>query len=263
MVISTEPRILALDFDGVICDGLLEYFQTTKLTYIQVWTEHSLDFLDNFSHSFYRLRSVIETGWEMPILLRALVLGFDQNQMQDDWSNLCQKIIKLDNLNKQTLITKLDEVRDNWINSDLESWLKLHRFYPGVIEKIGKVTSSSTLLYIVTTKEGRFVQQLLGKEGVELPKKNILGKEIRQQKHEILRELILKNSQCSSQLWFVEDLLKTLCKVQEQSDLKKVKLFLANWGFNTSKNHNLAKSNSGIHVLSLEQFNDNYLSWLS
>ncbi|XTZ20952.1 MAG: HAD family hydrolase, partial [cyanobacterium endosymbiont of Rhopalodia fuxianensis] len=47
MVISTEPQILALDFDGVICNGLLEYFQTTKSTYTQIWTEHPSDFLNN------------------------------------------------------------------------------------------------------------------------------------------------------------------------------------------------------------------------
>lgn len=262
MFIPTEPKILTLDFDGVICNGLLEYFQTTKSTYTQIWTEHSSDFLDTFADSFYRLRPVIETGWEMPILLRALVLGFNQNQMQDNWTKLCQKIIVSDNLNKQTLMTQLDEVRDHWIHSDLEGWLKLHRFYPGMIKKIGKIIRSSTLLYIVTTKEGRFVQQLLRKQGVELPRKNILGKEVKQPKYKILRHLIQENSLLYNQLWFVEDLLKTLEKVQQQSDLKEVKLFLANWGFNTSKNHDLAKSNPDINLLSLEQFNNSYSSWL-
>ena len=30
-------RILALDFDGVICDGMAEYWQTAWRTYTQVW----------------------------------------------------------------------------------------------------------------------------------------------------------------------------------------------------------------------------------
>ena len=263
MTISTKPQILALDFDGVICNGLLEYFQTTKSTYIQVWNEHSLDFLDNFANDFYRLRPVIEMGWEMPILLRALVLGFDENQIKDDWSSLCPKILNSDNLNKQHLITQLDGVRDHWIDYDLEGWLKLHRFYPGVLEKIGKIIRSSVLLYIITTKEGRFVQQLLEKHGVELPRKNILGKEVKQPKYETLRQLIQENSQVSDQCWFVEDLLKTLYKVQQQPDLKEVRLFLADWGFNTLKIHNLVRDNRYINLLSLEQFNDNYSSWLS
>lgn len=263
MVIFTEPQILALDFDGVICNGLLEYFQTTKSTYIQVWGEHSSDLLNNFADDFYRLRPVIEMGWEMPILLRTLVLGFDENQIKDDWSSLCHKILKSDNLDKQDLITQLDGVRDHWIDSDLESWLKLHQFYPGVVEKISKILRSSILLYIITTKEGRFVQQLLKKQGVELPIKNILGKESKQPKYEILRQLIQENNQVPDQLWFVEDLLKTLCKVQQQPDLKEVRLFLADWGFNTLKTHNIVRNNRFINLLSLEQFNDDYSSWLS
>ena len=31
------PTIIALDFDGVICDGLVEYFATTKKAYEQIW----------------------------------------------------------------------------------------------------------------------------------------------------------------------------------------------------------------------------------
>ena len=30
---TNTPKILALDFDGVICNGLKEYFQTTVRTY--------------------------------------------------------------------------------------------------------------------------------------------------------------------------------------------------------------------------------------
>ena len=149
MVISTAPQILALDFDGVICNGLLEYFQTAKSTYIQVWTEHASDFLDNFADSFYRLRPVIKTGWEMPILLRALVLGLEEEKIQYYWSNLCKRILELDNLNKQNIIIKLDEVRDDYIYSDLEGWLKLHRFYPGVIKTISKIISFSANLVCV------------------------------------------------------------------------------------------------------------------
>ncbi len=263
MNISVDPDILALDFDGVICDGLLEYFQTTKRTYLKIWNDDSSHVLDKFADSFYRLRPVIETGWEMPVLLRALVLDFDENQIENNWSSFCQKILEEDNLNKQDLMMQLDGVRDHWINSDLEGWLQLHRFYPGVIEKIGQILNSSTSLYIVTTKEGRFVQQLLKQQGVELPKENILGKEVKQPKSETLRQLIQKNSLFPEQLWFVEDLLKSLQKVQQQEDLKAVKLFLADWGYNTETSHSLVETNPDIQLLSLERFNNNYSSWLS
>jgi len=74
---SKYSQILALDFDGVICDGLIEYFQTAWRTYCQIW-KPSLPTPPAGAASFYQLRPVIETGWEMPVLIRALVLGITE-----------------------------------------------------------------------------------------------------------------------------------------------------------------------------------------
>ncbi|TAF20763.1 MAG: HAD family hydrolase, partial [Nostocales cyanobacterium] len=35
---ANSPTILALDFDGVICDGLIEYFEVAWRTYCQIWS---------------------------------------------------------------------------------------------------------------------------------------------------------------------------------------------------------------------------------
>ena len=106
------PDLLALDFDGVICDGLVEYFASTKRAYEQIWSE-SID--DSLAPSFYRLRPVIETGWEMPILLRALVLGIDEAEILDDFGAIALQITMSEGLTKQEVVRKLDGVRDNWI----------------------------------------------------------------------------------------------------------------------------------------------------
>ncbi|NET61482.1 MAG: HAD family hydrolase, partial [Symploca sp. SIO2E6] len=67
-------KIIALDFDGVLCDGLLEYFQASWYTYCQVWNPDSQKPPEDLAQKFYPLRPVIETGWEMPVLVRALIL---------------------------------------------------------------------------------------------------------------------------------------------------------------------------------------------
>ncbi|ACK64503.1 conserved hypothetical protein [Rippkaea orientalis PCC 8801] len=262
MVIDAAPQILALDFDGVICNGLREYFQTTQRTYRQIWTDHSVDQLEGMCEEFYQLRPVIETGWEMPILLRALMLGYGKMELESHWSSICQDIVARDNLNSQDLMVQLDGVRDDWIETDLAGWLALHDFYPGIIVRLLKILNSSTLLYIVTTKEGRFVQQLLQQQGVELPRQNILGKEVKQPKYQTLRQLLENHAQSPSCLWFVEDLLNTLHKVRQQADLQEVKLFLADWGYNTSTTRNLVAETPGIELLSLAQFNQDYSAWL-
>jgi len=60
---------------------------------------------------------------------------------------------------------------------------------------------------IVTTKEGRFVNQLLQQQGVQMPEQWIIGKESKRPKPQLLRELIGR-TEMPLCLWFVEDRLK-------------------------------------------------------
>lgn len=249
-------NILALDFDGVICDGLVEYFASTKKAYQQIWSDEVSDRLAN---DFYPLRPVIETGWEMPILLRALVLGIDRETILHDWRNTALKLLAQEGLEKQAVVQKLDGVRDSWIANDLEDWLGLHRFYPGVIDRLKTILDSETELYIVTTKEGRFVQQLLQQQGVNLARAKIIGKESKRPKYETLR--ILRDRHSNPKIFFVEDRLKALQQTAQQSDLDSVTLFLADWGYNLESDRNLARADSRINLLSLSQFNQELSNW--
>lgn len=255
------PKILALDFDGVICDGLLEYFESSRRTYQQIWPQDSASLLDTLAESFYQLRPVVESGWEMPILLRALVLGIEPDSILQDWATIAQQILAAETLNKQTVMAQLDEVRDCWIAEDLAGWLALHRFYPGIVARLQQILESPTQLYIVTTKEGRFVRQLLQQQALELPKEAIFGKEIKRPKQETLREILTVNATMPPDLWFVEDLPKTLRLVQQQTDLQGIQLFLAAWGYNTPKARATIVGDCGIKLLSLEQFTQYFKEW--
>ena len=254
------PDILALDFDGVICDGLIEYYASTKRAYQQIWLA---EINDSFAPSFYRLRPVIETGWEMPILLRALVLGISEAEILQDFQAIALRIIKSAGLEKQTVVKQLDGVRDHWINHNLDDWLSLHRFYPGVIKQLGKIVDSEIELYIVTTKEGRFVKQLLQQQGIEIPRAQIIGKESKRPKYETLRILRDKHQQLAEKIaiTFVEDRLKALQQVALQDDLKFVRLFLADWGYNLESDRLAASGNERIQVLSLENFQQDPATW--
>ncbi|MBE9198914.1 MULTISPECIES: HAD family hydrolase [unclassified Nodularia (in: cyanobacteria)] len=259
---ASSPTILALDFDGVICDGLIEYFEVAWRTYCQIWSPVDNTPPDDLALRFYRLRPVIETGWEMPVLIKALVDKISESKILQEWTTITPQILLEHNLQSQTIGAKLDNLRDEWITTDLDGWLSLHRFYPGVVEKIKLTIASQTKLYIVTTKEGRFVQQLLQREGVNLPPAAIFGKEVKRPKYEILRELIHKADKKPVSLWFVEDRLKTLQLVQQQTDLEDVKLFLADWGYNTQTERKAAQDNPRIQVLNLPQFTKDFTGWL-
>lgn len=266
---ARSPEILALDFDGVVCDGLLEYFQTAWQTYCQIWNPDSQMPPDGLAPHFYRLRPVVEVGWEMPVLLRALVLGISPETILQDWSKIAQSIVEAEKLEVVDIGKMLDAVRDEWIATDLDGWLRLHRFYPGVIEQMQKILSAAqatlsetlTQLFIVTTKEGRFVKQLLQQQGIHLSEEKIIGKECQRPKHQTLRQLLKKCPGEAATLWFVEDRLKTLQSVQQQSDLNDVKLYLADWGYNTAAQRESARHNSRINLLSLAEFVQDFSAW--
>ncbi|NEQ22656.1 MAG: HAD family hydrolase, partial [Microcoleus sp. SIO2G3] len=62
-------------------------------------------------------------------------------------------------------------------------------------------------------------------------------------------------------IWFVEDRLKTLQSVLAQSDLADVRLFLADWGYNTPAERERAQQQPQIHLLSIAQFTQDFNSW--
>ncbi len=257
---ATPPIVLALDFDGVICDGLREYFRTAWRAYCQIWLPDDVTLSEGLASQFYRLRPVVETGWEMPLLIRSLVLGITESEILQNWATIAAKIITDDELDAANVSAIVDEIRDQWIAIDLESWLAEHRFYPGVVERLREGLASSTQCVIISTKEGRFIKQLLQQQGVVLSDRHIYGKEVKRPKYQILKELTLEYGE-TTPIWFIEDRLKTLEAVKKQTGLDNVTLFLADWGYNTIADQQSVLADDQIHLLSLAQFTQDFEVW--
>jgi phosphoglycolate phosphatase-like HAD superfamily hydrolase len=255
---SQSPRILALDFDGVLCDGMIEYFQISKRTYETLWPEI---IPEDFFPRFSQLRPVIETGWEMPLLLRSLVLGIPDEEALNNWPSIVQNLLESEKIAKKALSNTLDGLRDQWIESDLESWLALHRFYQPAIDRLASLLNSEVLVYIITTKESRFVKQLLQKVKIDFPESRLIGKEIKQPKYVTIRQILADLQELPANFWFVEDRLDALELVQQQADLNDVGLYLADWGYNTASMRQKVAQDARIKLLSLRQFAGDLEEW--
>ena len=247
---SQRPDLLAFDFDGVICDGLVEYFQTAWRAYCRIWSPADIAPPKGLAERFYPLRPVIETGWEMPVLLRSLLQGDPEAEILADWPTIARNRIAAEGIASKDLAVAVDGVRDEWIQRDLDDWLGQHRFYPGMVELLGRMLASSTHTVIITTKEGRFVKQLLARSGVAMPEGQIYGKEVKRPKYETLRDLIAQQQAGSA--WFVEDRLKALLGVAQQPDLGQVRLLLADWGYNTEADRQQGREAERVEVVGLE-----------
>ncbi len=256
MTLAIPPTILALDFDGVICNGLVEYFQTAWHAYHQIWHSETDPPVDtpppNLAETFYRLRPVVETGWEMPLVLRALLLGVAEADILQRWQTIAQDLLTAEQRQPRDLAIVVDGYRDQWIAHDLPSWLAQHQFYPGVVEQLQRLLASSIQIVIITTKEKRFVRALLAQQGVDLGDDRIIGKDQQRPKHESLRQLLAADPHAV--IWFVEDRLKTLLSIKQHMDLSEVQLFLADWGYNTPTERDAAHVDDRICLLSLPTF---------
>jgi phosphoglycolate phosphatase-like HAD superfamily hydrolase len=259
-----RPDVLALDFDGVICDGLPEYFQTAWRVYGQIWSAPASP-PEGLEASFGRLRPVVETGWEMPLVIRACLLGRAEADMLTNWGAIAAQLVGEDlsaqGLTPSQLGQAVDDLRDRWISADLEDWLSYHRFYLGVIEHLQHLlVHSPTRVLIISTKEGRFIHQLLGRAGLSLNSDQVFGKEVKQPKAVTLQQL-KQTYLPGSRFWFVEDRLKTLRSIQAQSDLDGVRLILANWGYNTAEERQAASECDRVSLLDLAQFPQPFEAW--
>jgi hypothetical protein len=259
------PNILALDFDGVLCDGMQEYFETSRRTYVHIWPTETVPG-DDLYPAFRALRPVIMTGWEMPLLLRAMVQGCPKGALLQSWEAIRDGLVNVGPLRGPALVSALthtlDEVRRAWIADDPRDWLERNVPYCS-LDEVRRLVEEPERTVLVTTKEGAFARQILDHWGVHLA--NIQGKEAGTHKCENLRALITDYRVAHARrprLWFVEDRLETLQHVTTHDDLADVGLFLASWGYNTPEMRKAVHGDGRIRLLELEQFRQGLAAWL-
>ena len=253
------PATLALDFDGVLCDGMAEYFGSAWRAWRRLRPSVAPDPPPGLADRFARVRPVVEHGWEMPLLIMALLSGSTETEILEGWRPDAL-LVELRH-SRRELAAVLDGVRDEWIAADETDWLDHHRFYPGTIDRLKRLAGGPTRVVVITTKEGRFARKLLSRHGVDLGAENVYGKEADRPKPVILTELAASRSPARL-LWFVEDRLKTLEAVKATVGLEDVGLFLAGWGYNTPRDREVARRDDRVVLLALEQFAREFSEWI-
>jgi phosphoglycolate phosphatase-like HAD superfamily hydrolase len=253
------PAVLALDFDGVVCDGRPEYFESAWRAYASAWPDPLTRARpDAVAERFAALRPLIESGWEMPLLVHALLAGVEPRALQDreGWLRAAPALLQAAGVTAEKLGRALNEVRDAWFARDAAGWLAHHRFYPGVPTRLLTLLEGPTRAVIVTTKTERFARTLLAGADRRLSALPVIGREpgTPVPKPDILRRLADGHGLGAdgAGLWFVEDMLQTLETTSARPDLAGARLFLADWGYNTPADR--ARADGRIALLSLERF---------
>lgn len=239
-----QAPIYALDFDGVICDSAVETAITGWKAATYVWSDMA-NTIPEEKHiqQFRELRPALETGYEAMIFMRLLQQGESVASIKANIASF------INELGEDTVLLKqvFGQTRDQWIEHARDEWIAMNPLFDGVAEKLQNLSGA---WYIVTTKQERFVEQILKACQVELPIE-IYGLDRKMNKQSVLLELMEKHGQQTIRL--IEDRLPTLEGVLDNEQLSAIDVQLADWGYNTEQDRANARA-KGIKVIALPEF---------
>lgn len=244
-LITMSKLLFALDFDGVICDSAIETGMSGWQVATHYWDDMPKEMPEQVIVDFRQVRPVMETGYEAIIICRLLFEGTHPQLLMSDFTRLIEKLLARDQLEAEDLKKRFGEYRDNWIEADLSGWIKMNPLYPGVADLLQQIPRHQC--FIITTKQERFVTEILAANQIEILQAQVYGLERKRKKPQILEELQQLTPQAT--ILFVEDRLPTLLNVIDTPSLSSVQLYFANWGYNTINGRQQATHHPRITTL--------------
>ncbi len=229
--------IYALDFDGVICDSAVETAITGWKAAGSIWSDMPKDVPQAMIDRFRLIRPNIETGYEAISAMRLLFLGGTVESIVSGYGEKIQALLTEAHVTVDDLKKLFGETRDVWIADDLADWVNMNPLFTGVAAKLQKLGHQCSW-YVVTTKQERFVKQILKANAIDLADERIFGLDRNMSKVEVLKGLLQTHP--NETIYFVEDRLPTLLNVLKTGELAGVKLIFALWGYNTAEDKVLA-----------------------
>lgn len=242
-----SAEYLALDFDGVISDSILECQVTAYNAYAKYLNaeETRLD-IEKFSEAelaaFRESRVFIRRGEDYVYLLQAAAekLKFRSQEQFDHY------LLKNESV-REHYRTLFYGQRQELQKKDPSHWLALNPLYPGIKSFLKHLPDPSSM-YIVTTKDLESVKLILKSHDITLSQENMFQATQTYRKPQILQEIIKKKGLRADQLHFFDDHAHTLIEVKVNTD---VNCYCAGWGYNSRNQRALVKER-GIPVYSLD-----------
>ena len=224
---SLQP-LLVFDFDGVILDGMDEYWSSSRGACLFLLQGVLLP--EQTPSLFRQLRPWVHHGWEM-VLIAALLQESDGplqrlgvEAFAADYGRQLRAGLDRFGWNPSLLQDSLERVRRQAVLGDRAGWVALHRPFDGVPERLAGLEEEGVAWSVLTTKGRDFTAELL--DAFQLRPVRLDGRESGPKPEVLLRlrrEWALKG--------FVEDRRATLEVVLETPGLEGLKCFLADWGY--------------------------------
>jgi phosphoglycolate phosphatase-like HAD superfamily hydrolase len=223
----TSSPLLVFDFDGVLVDGMEEYWWAARRACLAL--APALVLPEPVPAAFARLRPWIHKGWEMVLLAAELSLGAEAETVAGavdaaGYDARLAAALGRWGWSAAELQRALEQVRSVAIAQDRDAWLARHRFFPGVLERLRALADEGAGWSVLTTKGGAFAEELLAAAGLQ--PLAVYGHEQGSKP-----EVLLRLRAAGRPLWFLEDRRPTLELVRRSAGLEAVRCYLVAWGY--------------------------------
>lgn len=223
---STPGPLLIFDFDGVLVDGMPEYWWAARAAALRL--DPSLRLPEDPPGDFIRLRPLIHKGWEMVLVAAEFAAAGsaadDSLIAAPDYGAALEPALRRHGWSAEQLQAALEQVRAEALQQQPRAWLARHRFFPGVVERLGRLADEGADWGVLTTKGGAFAAEILAAAGLQ--PRCLFGHEQGSKP-----EVLLRLREFGRPLWFIEDRRPTLMSVRGTPGLESVRCFLVAWGY--------------------------------
>ena len=256
-----EKPLLVLDFDGVIVDGIKEYWSSSRQTCLNIFSakeKELFSFSNEIPVAFKTMRPWVHHGWEMVILAAECSNKNSQLNLKGlqnfskNYQIECSLALKKWGWTPSQLQEALNQTRREAISNNFNQWLNYHQPFSLVIQHLKTLEKDDIEFAVLTTKSIEFTKKLLN--CFNLQPNLIFGHESGS-KIDVLNQLLHKRII----LGFIEDRRTTLETVLEDPKLKSIPCYLASWGY--LKPEDLNNLPSGIKAINLETLRGPNPSW--
>ena len=242
--------LVFLDFDGVICDSLLETLVSSwKGYYLLLGEEQPPVMPVSLLRQFKRLRPYVRAGEDFILIHELIARKIPVGSQQDFDDRLAERGEEKINRYRESFYA----ARTDILAKDRDYWIKLNKLYPHVVPCL-KAWGSSSSLYILSTKRAEFIVEILTAKGILLDPKRVLSCEAKEKKDTILRTLAARGTE---RALFVDDQIDHLASGSSRDP--RITGCLASWGYVQQQ---WLQDPRGIEVLDPDQFADRIRPWL-
>ena len=250
-------KLILFDFDGVIVNGIDEYWFSSKLAcekYLLNNTNNiNVNYYNGVPKTFIEIRPWVKYGWEMVLITHEILKQYKplnnqtKNLFLENYKENCSQLLLKYSWKSVELQQCLDDAREFQIKNDLKHWISLHRPFDEVVSFIKLAKEKDYKIGVISTKAKTFTEKILA--NLNIFPELIFGYESGA-KVDIISNLTLSFNIRA----FIEDRRKTLSNILKNDQTKFINCYLAEWGYlkRTDKN-NLPQ---GIKLLKIKDLED-------